>query len=99
MQTGEKPYACDRCSNCYKQKSHLDRHMDTHLGVKYPCSICKKEYTKQWSLKMHMYTHSEQKPHRCHVCSMTFIRKDKYKNHAKAAHGVDLTESTESYQE
>ncbi|KAJ6638789.1 Zinc finger protein [Pseudolycoriella hygida] len=84
--TGEKPYVCDRCPNRYKQKSHLDRHMDTHLGVKYRCEICQKEYSKQWSLKMHMFTHSAEKPFQCTDCPMSFVRKDKFKSHIKAYH-------------
>lgn len=76
-QTGEKPYQCTRCPNRYKQKSHLDRHMDTHLGVKHTCSICKKEYSKIWSLKVHMFTHSKIKPHRCSLCDAEFARRDK----------------------
>ncbi|XP_037029072.1 zinc finger protein 2 homolog [Bradysia coprophila] len=84
--TGEKPYSCDRCPNRYKQKSHLDRHMDTHLGVKYPCEVCQKEYSKQWSLKMHMFTHSAEKPFQCTDCTLSFVRKDKFKAHIKAYH-------------
>lgn len=72
-----QPYVCDRCPNRYKQKSHLDRHMDTHLGVKYRCEICQKEYSKQWSLKMHMFTHSAEKPFQCSDCTLSFVRKDK----------------------
>lgn len=77
VQTGDRPYACSQCTNRYKQKSHLDRHMDTHLGVKYTCDVCKKSYTKRWSLKMHMTSHTNRKPFRCDSCGAEFTRRDK----------------------
>ncbi|XP_055303349.1 zinc finger protein 25-like [Sitodiplosis mosellana] len=86
--TGEKPYCCTQCPNRYKQKSHLDRHMDTHLGVKHTCPICKKDYSKRWSLKVHMFTHSKIKPHRCSLCIAEFTRRDKFRNHLKSIHGL-----------
>lgn len=77
LQTGEKPYSCNQCANRYKQKSHLDRHMDTHLGIKYTCNVCTKVYSKQWSLKVHKFTHSGKKPHQCDLCTAEFVRRDK----------------------
>lgn len=75
--TGEKPYACDRCPNRYKQKGHLTRHIDVHNGVKHKCTVCSKEYSKRWSLKMHMFSHSNEKPYKCDMCRLTFARRDK----------------------
>lgn len=76
--TGEKPYACDRCPNRYRQKCHLDQHMDTHDGVKYQCLICKKDYSKKWSLKIHMISvHSDGSRFKCD-CGLSFVRRDKY---------------------
>lgn len=60
--------------------------MDTHLGVKYRCEVCQKEYSKQWSLKMHMFTHSAEKPFQCGDCTLSFVRKDKFKAHIKSYH-------------
>lgn len=78
--TGEKPYACELCPNRYRQKSHLDRHVDTHMGVRHKCEECGKEYTKMWSLKMHMFSHGVKKPFECDQCGQAFIRKNKYVN-------------------
>ncbi|XP_059617736.1 nuclear pore complex protein Nup153 [Phlebotomus argentipes] len=87
--TGEKPYACDRCPNRYRQKCHLDQHMDTHDGVKYQCEVCQKEYSKKWSLKVHMFSHGEGNRFQCSECGSTFVRRDKYKKHMKTCHGLD----------
>ncbi|XP_055685466.1 zinc finger protein OZF-like [Lutzomyia longipalpis] len=95
--TGEKPYACDRCPNRYRQKCHLDQHMDTHDGVKYQCEVCKKEYSKRWSLKIHMYTHTEGTRFKCPDCDSSFVRKDKYKRHLRTVHGKDMESPSNKY--
>ncbi|XP_055714159.1 zinc finger protein 501-like isoform X2 [Phlebotomus papatasi] len=88
--TGEKPYACDRCPNRYRQKCHLAQHMDTHDGVKYQCLICKKDYSKKWSLKIHMISiHSDGSRFKCD-CGLSFVRRDKYRKHMKIVHGKDI---------
>lgn len=75
--TGEKPYVCYKCPKAYKQKSHLDRHLDTHFGVKHKCDICDKEYSKRSSLKIHMFEHTDDKPFQCLDCMEKFARRDK----------------------
>jgi uncharacterized Zn-finger protein len=93
--SGEKPYVCHKCPNRYMQKSHLDRHLDTHLGIKHKCHICNKEYTKSWSLKVHLYTHTEQSEHpfHCEICQMSFIRRKKYSTHMKQHENDTLVEA------
>ena len=91
--TGEKPYICDKCPNRYYQKSHLDRHLDTHNGIKYRCNECGKSYSKAWSLKVHSYSHSNQKPFVCKDCNASFTRHDKYKAHIKKNHSQEEKQS------
>ncbi|XP_063697936.1 zinc finger protein 816-like [Culicoides brevitarsis] len=87
---GERPYACHLCPKRYKQKSHLDHHLEVHQGVKYVCNVCNRSYSKKWSLQVHSYTHSQDPtkklPHACSECDESFARKDKLRSHIRAKH-------------
>lgn len=89
---GQRPYACHICPNRYKQKSHLDHHLEVHQGVKYACPICNRKYSKKWSLQIHSFTHLKEEdkdvklPHACTECDESFARKDKLRAHVKTKH-------------
>jgi uncharacterized C2H2 Zn-finger protein len=89
--TGLRKYACDRCPNHYKQKSHLDRHIEaSHLGVRWKCDFpgCNSEFSKSWSLKMHKFTHKPENllPYNCSICNASFQRRDKWLKHINKNH-------------
>ncbi|XP_055909850.1 zinc finger and SCAN domain-containing protein 2-like [Eupeodes corollae] len=84
--TGERPYLCTHCPNRYRQKSHLDRHLDTHMGVKHTCEICGKNYTKKSSLNTHRFVHMSTKQFKCGECGLEFSTKDRYNRHMKNMH-------------
>lgn len=88
---GLRKYACDRCPNHYKQKSHLDRHIEaSHLGIRYKCDFlgCTSEFSKSWSLKMHKFTHQPEShlPYNCTICNASFQRRDKWLKHISQMH-------------
>lgn len=86
---GERKYACDRCPNQYKQKSHLDRHVEaSHLGIRHRCEFpnCNSEFSKKWSLKMHQFVHAEELPYKCNFCDSSFQRRDKLLKHRTKSH-------------
>lgn len=99
---GLRKYACDRCPNQYKQKSHLDRHIEaSHLGIRHKCDFpgCNSEFSKSWSLKMHKFSHKPENllPYNCTVCSAGFHRRDKWLKHINKNHpqeSTDLKKST-----
>lgn len=93
---GERKYACDRCPNQYKQKSHLDRHIEaSHLGVRHKCDFpgCNSEFSKSWSLKMHKFSHASdirELPYQCQSCDSGFQRRDKLLKHIAKDHPTEL---------
>lgn len=99
---GERKYSCDRCPNQYKQKSHLDRHIEaSHLGIRHKCSFpgCSAEFSKSWSLKMHKFTHTSepgQLPYQCDICEQGFQRRDKLLKHHAKFHPHDKSAIKES---
>lgn len=104
---GLRKYACDRCPNHYKQKSHLDRHIEaTHLGIRHKCDFpgCSSEFSKAWSLKMHKFTHQPENllPYNCQVCNASFQRRDKWLKHISKSHpeeSIDLKKNVFEIQE
>nr|NP_001122369.1 zinc finger protein ZF(C2H2)-151 [Ciona intestinalis]FAA00227.1 TPA: zinc finger protein [Ciona intestinalis] len=58
--TGEKPYACDRCSWRFANLSRLNRHMASHKEKMLRCtySNCDKVFYRKDHLYSHMRTHS-----------------------------------------
>lgn len=99
---GERKYACDRCPNQYKQKSHLDRHIAaSHLGIRHKCDYpgCSSEFSKSWSLKMHRFVHSSgtsQLPYQCTKCEIGFQRRDKWYKHIGKMHPNEFTDLKKS---
>lgn len=89
---GERNYACERCPNQYKQKSHLDRHIEaSHLGIRHKCTFpgCTSEFSKSWSLKMHKFVHTPENsllPYQCETCGAGFQRRDKLLKHRSKSH-------------
>lgn len=89
---GERNYVCERCPNQYKQKSHLDRHVEaSHLGIRHKCDFpgCTSEFSKSWSLKMHKFVHTPENgllPYQCSSCGVGFPRRDKLLKHRAKSH-------------
>lgn len=53
----------------------LDRHVDTHDGVKHPCDLCNKTYSRAHDLRRHVKRIHNEELWRCEYCQNTFARK------------------------
>ena len=45
---------CRECCKSFSSKYNLDRHLEVHRGVKYPCNVCGKVYTQKYAWSQHM---------------------------------------------
>lgn len=51
---------CRDCGKTFSSKYNLDRHIQLHRGVRYPCTICGKVYSQKYAWGQHMkMTHKE----------------------------------------
>lgn len=53
----ERNFVCIICGRAFLCSSNLQRHMDTHSGIRYKCRYCSKSYSQDHSRKQHERSH------------------------------------------
>ena len=89
--TGERPYACDKCTfrtaTSGTLKVHMIRkHEDPEAHKQFFCTICGKSCFAAHELKKHIRTHSDFKQYSCPECGKQLKNDSCYRRHMMAVH-------------
>ena len=77
-----RPFVCSTCSKSFRTDMSLSIHERSH-APSYQCMACPRAFTLERFLERHVEkVHvARQQPHKCRICSKSFIRKHHYTNH------------------
>jgi len=72
--TGEKPFVCGVCQQCFNHPSHFKRHMNQHKEKILACHHCPKMFSDKKLLQIHLK--DIDKSFTCDICGSVFARKE-----------------------
>lgn len=86
---GLRPFSCDQCDKSFARKSHLERHLISHLNDKdkpFHCSVCSKGCATRQQLKRHEVTHTKSFKCPYEGCTESFYKHPQLRSHILSFH-------------
>lgn len=86
---GLKRFECNRCQKSFSRKTHLERHLLSHLTNEekpFHCSICNKGVITQQQLNRHEITHTKSFSCPYNNCQEAFYKHPQLRSHILSVH-------------
>ena len=91
---GMKPFECNQCERAFARRSHLERHLLSHLSNEekpYHCSVCGKGVITMQQLRRHEITHTKSFECPYQNCNESFYKHPQLRSHILSVHLEKLT--------
>ena len=91
---GLKPFECNQCERAFARRSHLERHLLSHLSNEekpYHCSVCGKGVITMQQLRRHEITHTRSFECPYQDCNESFYKHPQLRSHILSVHLEKLT--------